>query len=192
MNRSRRALLGSLAAVTLGGCLDDVTSRSTTTTTTASDRDGDGVPDRGDDYPDDPDRAFRSFHADSGGATTLEPGDFQAFALTNSPEASGDVLHYEASVAGDTPIDCLVFERDAYDRYERGDRDVPIAESYSRAAVTETSLTARLDRGAYVFAVDYTDQTTPTGTGPVDVTYTLDLAEPRAEPTSTGRSTAPE
>jgi len=190
VHRSRRALLGSIATVTLGGCLDDVTSQSTTTTT--SDRDGDGVPDHADDYPDDPDRAFQSFHAESGGATTLEPGDFQAFALTNSPTASGDVLHYEASVAGDTPIDCLVFERDAYDRYERGARDVPIVESYSRTAVTEASLTTQLDRGEYIFVVDYTDQTTPAESGPIDVTYTLDLADPSARTTSTGSSTTVE
>lgn len=173
MGAPRRALLGCVASIALGGCLG---GGGPTTPTSRPDRDEDGVPDQADDYPEDPERAVRTGRVE--GTPTLQPGDFSAVALTNSPRAEGKVLHYELSVAGGTPIDCLVFERDAYDAYVDGARDVPIVDEYSRTDVTEASLTARLDRGEYIFALDYTAQSTPPGTAPVEVDWLLELADP--------------
>lgn len=173
MRLSRRAFSTWLLALG-GGCLG---SRSASTPTARPDRDGDGVPDGGDDYPDDAGRAFREFRV-SGGTTTLEAGEFSAVALTNSPRASGDVLHYEVSVVGAGAVDCVVFERDAYDAYEEGARDVPTVSEYSREGVGEASVTATLDRGEYIFALDCTGLLTEPGRESVEVEFVLDIAEP--------------
>jgi hypothetical protein len=173
MRTPRRALLGSIATLTVGGCLG---KQGQTTSTTQSDRDQDGVPDHADDYPTDDRRAFQSSY--SSGSPTLQPGEFSAIALTNSPQASGDILHYEASTDGDTGIDCLVFERTAYDAYESGNRDVSVVSRYSRTDVTSVSVTDQLDRGEYIFVVDYTQQLTAPGTDSVDVQYAVEIAEP--------------
>lgn len=173
MRAPRRALLGSVASIVLGGCLG---GGGRATPTSRPDLDGDGVPDHADDYPDDPERAVRTSRV--GGTPTLQPGDYSAVALTNSPRGKGEILHYELSVDGETPVDCLVFERDAYDAYVDGARDVPVVDEYSRTAVTETSLTARLDRGEYVLALDYTAQSTPPGAAPVEVDWVVELADP--------------
>lgn len=166
-----------LGASTLGGCAGlGVRSTPTPTPTPRPDRDGDGVPDAADDYPTDDRRATRSFRTE--GTPTLRPGEFSAVALTNSPRASGDVLHYEVAVAGDTAVDCLVFRRDAYDAYEAGARDVPVVAEYSRTAVTDADVTARLDRGEYLFAVDHTTLLTDSGTGSVEVHVVVETAEP--------------
>jgi hypothetical protein len=146
------------------------------TPTPKSDRDGDGIPDSGDDYPDDSSRAVRTFHME--GTPTLHPGDFEAVALTNSKTASDQVLHYEVATSGDKPVDCVVFERDAYDTYEEGDRDVPVVSEYSRIDVTEAALTTQLDRGEYIFAVDYTALLTAPAEDSVAVDLSVELADP--------------
>ena len=173
MRLSRRTFSTGLLALG-SGCLG---SCSAPTPAAHPDRDGDGVLDGGDDYPDDAGRAFRKFHT-GGGTTVLEAGEFSAVALTNSPRASGDVLHYEVSVVGAGAIDCVVFERDAYDAYAEGARDVPIVSEYSREGVSEASVTAALDRGEYLFALDYTGLLTDPGSESVEVEFVLDIADP--------------
>jgi hypothetical protein len=171
MQWTRRAVVAALAGFG-GGCLS---SRSATTPTARPDADGDTVPDHEDDYPTDARRAFMDFRAE--GTKTLHPGEFSAIALTNSPQASGKVLQYDITVDGDTAVDCLVFEREAYDAYEDGARDVPFVSEYSRTGVTETSLVRTLDQGEYIFALDYTDQVTAPGEESVTVTRLLELSE---------------
>jgi len=112
------------------------------------------------------------------GTETLRPGQFSAVALTNSPRASGDILHYDIAVDGSTEVDCLVFEREAYDAYQNGNRDVSIISEYSRTGVTEATLTRTLDKGEYIFALDYTDLVTDPGETTVTVTRWLELSEP--------------
>ncbi|WP_280535445.1 hypothetical protein [Halopenitus sp. POP-27] len=170
---SRRALLGALGSIVLGGCLS---GGDRATPTPAPDTDGDGVPDHGDDYPADNRRAVRTFR--STGAPTLQPGEFTAIAITNAPTARGDVLHYEVTVQGSTPVDCLVLERDAYDAYVDGARDVPIASAYSRTGVRETEVTVELDRGEYLFVLDHTTLATDPGSDPVTVDHVVEVAEP--------------
>ncbi|WP_224333082.1 hypothetical protein [Haloprofundus halobius] len=128
-----------------------------------------------DDYLTDARRAFKDFRAE--GIQTLQPGEFSAIALTNSPQASGKVLHYDIAVEGDTSVDCLVFEREAYDAYEDGARDVPFVPEYSRTGVSETTLIRTLDRGEYIFSLDYTEQVTAPGEESVTVTRLLELSE---------------
>ncbi|WP_435320301.1 hypothetical protein [Haloarchaeobius sp. TZWSO28] len=171
MKQSRRAFVTAIAGIA-GGCLS---SRDPSRTTAAPDSDADGVPDRVDDYPTDDRRAFEEFRAE--GTPTLHPGQFSAIALTNSPEASGDVLHYNIAVEGDTKIDCLVFEREAYDAYVDGARDVSIVSEYSRIGVTETTLTETLDEGEYIFSLDYTDLLTDPREQSVTVSRLLTLAD---------------
>lgn len=175
MRIPRRALLGSIAILSLGGCLDAV-GRTTPTPTPHPDSDGDGVPNHADDYPTDDRRAFTSSR--STGSPTLERGAFSAIALTNSPQASGEYLHYEVSTEGDATIDCLVFERDAYDAYQEGARDVPVVSEYSRLDVASASITTQLDRGEYIFALDYTSLATEPEAERVDVEYVVELADP--------------
>ncbi|SEH58979.1 hypothetical protein SAMN05192561_11012 [Halopenitus malekzadehii] len=178
---SRRALLGTLGSIALGGCLS---GGDRATPTPAPDTDGDGVPDHGDDYPTDDRRAVRTFR--STGAPTLQPGEFTAIAITNAPTARGDVLHYEVTVAGSTPVDCLVLERDAYDAYIEGARDVRIVNEYSRIGVREAEMTVELDRGEYLFVLDHTALKTDPGSNPVTVEHVVEIAEPapttKAEP----------
>ena len=164
------------------GC---VGARPSPTPTARPDRDDDGVPNGGDDYPADAGRAYRDFRM-GGGTTTLRAGEFSAVALTNSPRASGDILHYEVSVAGEGTVDCAVFERSAYDAYEEGARDVPVVPEYTREAVTEASVTATLDRGEYVFVLDYTRLLTEPRQESVEVDFTLDIAEPANQTRSGG------
>ncbi len=172
MQQSRRAFVVALAGVG-SGCLG---SRHPSTPTAEPDTDGDGVPDYADDYPTDDRRAFEDFRME--GTPTLRPGQFSAIALTNSPRASGDVLHYDVAVEGDAKIDCLVFEREAYDAYEDGARDVPLVSEYSRTGITETTLTRTLDEGEYIFSLDYTDVVTEPGAKSVTVSRLLTLDEP--------------
>ncbi|MBZ6496372.1 hypothetical protein [Natrinema longum] len=172
MKQSRRAFVVVLVGIG-SGC---VGTRQSSPTTTESDTDGDGVPDRADRYPNDSRRAFRDHSRE--GTYTLRPGQFSATALTNSPEASGEVLHYDVEVEGDTEVDCLVFEREAYDAYAAGARDVPIVSEYSRTGVTKTTLTRTLDKGEYLFSLDYTSQVTAPSEQSVTVNLYLELAEP--------------
>jgi hypothetical protein len=174
MRTPRRALLGSIATLSLSGCLGR--QQQQMPSTTRADRDQDGVPDHADDYPTDDRRAFQSSY--SSGSPTLQPGEFSAVALTNSPQASDDIVHYEVSTASDTSIDCLVFERSAYDAYESGNRDVSVVSRYSRTDVTSVSVTEQLGRGEYIFVVDYTELLTSPETDSVEVRYTVDIAEP--------------
>ena len=171
MQLPRRAVLATLAGFG-SGCLS---SRRAATPTSEPDTDSDGVPDHMDDYPTDARRAFEDFHAE--GTQTLQPGEFSAIALTNSPQASGKVLHYDVTVEGDRAVDCLVFEREAYDAYEDGARDAQFVAEYSRTGVTETTLIRTLDRGEYVFSLDYTEQTTAPGEESVTVTRLVELSE---------------
>ncbi|WP_439026432.1 hypothetical protein [Haloarchaeobius sp. DT45] len=171
MQQSRRAFVTALAGIG-GGCLG---SRDSSPPTTAPDADGDGVPDDVDDYPTDDRRAYEDFRA--AGTPTLRPGQFSAIALTNSPQASGDVLHYDIAVQGDAKIDCLVFEREAYDAYVEGARDVSVVSRYSRIGVTETTLTDTLDEGEYIFSLDYTSLLTEPGEQSVTVRRVLTLAD---------------
>lgn len=115
------------------------------------------------------------------GTETLQPGQFSAVALTNSPRASGDVLHYHVTVEAGPEVDCLVFEREAYDAYQDGDRGVAVVSEYSRTGVTETTLTRTLDEGEYVFSLDYTDLLTEPGDGSATVRRSLSLSEPASE-----------
>jgi hypothetical protein len=115
------------------------------------------------------------------GTETLRPGQFSAVALTNSPQASGDILHYDITVDGSTEVDCLVFEREEYDAYQDGDRDVSIVSEYSRTGITETTLTRTLDEGEYIFSLDYTDMVTDPDETSVSVTRLLELSEPADE-----------
>ena len=179
MRTPRRALLGSIATLTVGGCFGN---QGQETSTTQPDRDHDGVPDHADDYPTDDQRAFQSSY--SSGSPTLQRGEFVAIALTNSPLASGDIVHYEVSTEGGTGIDCLVFERPAYDAYVSGSRDVSVVSRYSRTGVTSVSVTEHLDRGEYIFVVDYTELVTAPETDSVDVRYAVDIAEPVTSPTT--------
>lgn len=175
MGLSRRLFLSS-ASVLTAGCAS-LDPRSTATPTPCPDRDGDGVPDGADDYPTDDRRASRSFRAS--GTVTLQPGEFGgAVALTDSPDASGDIVHYEVSVDSDEGIDCLVFRRDAWDAYADGSRDVDIVPEYSRVDVTEAAVTVQLDEGEFLFALDYTELLTDPGPDPVDVEHLLEIAEP--------------
>lgn len=171
MRLSRRAFVLSALAFT-SGC---ISLRSASTPTSKPDRDGDGIPDSADDYPDDDDRGIRTFRMD--GTPTLEPGDFEAVALTNSEQASGDVLHYEVATEGKA-VDCVVFERDAYDAYEDGARDVPVVSKYSRTDVVEAAVTKQLDQGEYIFAVDYTELLTAPAQDNVEVDLLVELADP--------------
>lgn len=173
MRAQRRALLGTITSVALGGCLTD---GGRSTLTPPPDHDSDGAPDPHDDYPDDERRAVRTSRI--AGSPTLKPGEYTALALTNSPDARGDVLHYEVSVAGETSVDCVVFERDAYDAYADGDRDVPVVSEYSRTDVTDASVTVELDRGEYIYAVDYTSLLTEPGPASVTVDHVVEVAEP--------------
>lgn len=175
MRQSRRTFVGSIA-VFGGGCLG---SRSSSKSTAESDSDGDGVLDSADDYPTDDRRAFRSFQMD--GTETLRPGQFSAVALTNSPQASGDVLHYDIAVDGSSEVDCLVFEREEYDTYQDGDQDVSIVSEYSRTGITETTLTRTLDEGEYIFSLDYTDLVTDPDESSVTVDCLVELSEPADE-----------
>ncbi|WP_336338391.1 hypothetical protein [Haloarcula brevis] len=175
MRRSRRAFVTTLVAVG-SGCLG---SSRAPTPTTEPDADGDGVPDAVDDYPTDARRAFRSFRM--AGTETLQPGQFSAVALMNSPRARGDVLHYDVTVEGSAGVDCLVFDRAAYDAYQDGDRDVAIVPEYSRTGVTEATLTRTLDEGEYVFSLDYTDLLTEPGDASATVRRSLSLSEPASE-----------
>lgn len=172
MPQSRRAFVVLLAGIG-SGC---VGAPQSSPTTTESDTDGDGIPDHVDRYPNDSRRAFRDFTRE--GTYTLRPGEFSATALTNSPQASDEVLHYDIEVEGDTEVDCLVFEREAYDAYAAGARDVSIVSEYSRTGVTKTSLTRTLDKGEYLFSLDYTSQVTDPGEQNVTVDLLLELAEP--------------
>ena len=172
MQQSRRAFVVALAGIG-SGC---VGVRQFSPTTTAPDTDGDGIPDRADRYPNDSRRAFRDHGRE--GTYTLRPGQFSATALTNSPRASGEILHYDVEVEGPTEVDCLVFEREAYDAYVTGARDVPIVSEYSRTGITETTLTRTLDEGEYIFSLDHTSQTTDPGERSVTVNLSLELAEP--------------
>lgn len=175
MGLSRRLFLSSLPVLTAGCTSLDPRSA---TPTARPDRDGDGVPDGADDYPTDDRRAVRRFRAS--GTVTLQPGEYKgAVALTNSPAASGDILHYEVSVDGETGIDCLVFRREAWDAYADGSRDVDIVPEYSRMDVMEAAVTVQLDEGEYLFALDYTGLLTDPGPDPVDVAHRLEIAEPR-------------
>lgn len=170
---ARRGFLAAVPAV-LGGC---TAFAGTPTPTDRPDSDDDGVPDGADDYPNDPGRAVRSSRSE--GSPTLPPGEVATgIALTNHPDASGEVLHYEVTVDGETPVDCLVFRRDAWDAYVDGARDVAVVDEYSRVGVTEASLTAQLDRGEFIFAVDYTGLLTDPGPDPVDVEYVVEMADP--------------
>jgi hypothetical protein len=175
MDLSRRLFLSSVPVLAAGCASLDPRSK---TPTARPDRDGDGVPDGVDDYPTDDRRAVRSFRAS--GTVTLLPGEFKgAVALTDSPDASGDIVHYEVSVDGEAGIDCLVFRRDAWDAYAAGSRDVDVVGAYSRLDVTATDVTVQLDAGEYLFALDYTELLTDPGPDPVEVRHILEVAEPR-------------
>lgn len=169
---TRREFVAALAAAT-GGCLG---VGGEPTPTALPDSDGDGVPDRGDDYPTDDRRGHRTSR--SAGTTTVEAGEFRAVALTNSPTASGEYLAYDAAVEGEGTVDCLVFRREAYDAYEAGDRDAAVVSALSRTGVSETSLVERLPEGEFVFALDYTEQATDPERDRVTVTYAVEMADP--------------
>jgi hypothetical protein len=79
---------------------------------------------------------------------------------------------------GDTVVDCLVFEREAYGAYQDGARDVSFVSEYSRTEVTETTLVCTLDQGEYIFSLDYTEQATTPGEEHVTVSRLLELSEP--------------
>lgn len=174
---TRRTFLVGLAVLG-SGCAG---LRPTPTETPRPDRDGDGVPDDADDYPTDARRAVRTFRLT--GTPTLAPGEFDAVALTNDPDESGEYLHYRVSVQGETPVDCLVFERDAYDAYEEGARDVPVVDRFSRTGVTDIDVTVQLDRGEYLFALDHTALATDPGPAPVEVELLVELADPAPDGT---------
>lgn len=175
MGLSRRLFLSSVPVLTAGCASLDPRS---TNPTARPDRDGDGVPDGVDDYPTDDRRASRSFRAS--GTVTLQPGEFRgAVALTDSSDASGDIVHYEVAVDGEAGIDCLVFRRDAWDAYADSSRDVDIVPAYSRVDVTAADVTVQLDEGEYLFALDYTELLTDPGPDPVEVEHRLEIADPR-------------
>ncbi|ELZ21977.1 hypothetical protein [Natrinema limicola] len=99
-------------------------------------------------------------------------------ALTNSEQDSGDIVKYEVTVTGSTGIDCLVFQRDAYDSYADGARDVSVMSEYSRLDVSETEVTEQIDKGEYMFVVDHTDLLTEPSTVPVEVSFVVQMIEP--------------
>lgn len=104
------------------------------------------------------------------GTFTVAPGAFvAAVALSNSSTACGGVVRYDVSVRGDTPVDCLVFEREAWGAYVDGARDASFVSRYSQTDVTDATAAHQLDRGQYLFAVDYTSVATPPGDEPVTV-----------------------
>ena len=174
MRLPRRALLTGISSLALSGC--STAGRQSSTTTKPPDSDGDGVPDHGDDYPNDDRRAVRKSRIS--GSPTLQPGEYSGIALTNSPQAQGDILHYQVSVAGETGVDCLVFDRENWDAYADGARDVDVVTEYSRTNVTDVSVTLRLDRGEYLFAIDYTSLLTDPCQDSVEVSHVVEIAEP--------------
>ncbi|WP_436925705.1 hypothetical protein [Halosimplex amylolyticum] len=174
MSPRRRAFVSTLVAA-LGGCTG-LGSSSSSTPTARPDRDGDGVPDGADDYPDDGRRARRS--SSSEGTTTIEVGEFEATALTNSPEASGGFLAYDVTVDGEGTVDCLVFRREDYDAFAEGARDVPVVSAFSRTDVSEAQVVEQLPEGEFIFALDYTEQATGPSRESVTVTYTVEMADP--------------
>ncbi|WP_372479240.1 hypothetical protein ACAH01_11305 [Halomicrobium sp. HM KBTZ05] len=180
MRVPRRELLLSGAAL-LAGC--SALGGEQTPTPTPPDGDDDGVPDRADDYPDDPRRAFTS--SSSEGIVELAPGEFSAHQLQNDDTAGGSYLSYEVSVVDDATVDVLVFERAAYDAYQSGARDVSVVDEYTRQNVSETALVERLDDRALLLALDNTDQQTPATDDPIEVEFELAIAEPPGAPAET-------
>lgn len=172
MPTPRRAFLLTSTAL-LSGCS---ALNADPTPTERPDRDGDGVPDGPDDYPDDPRRALRSSSTE--GTFELAPGEFSAHQLQSAAADGGDYLGYDLTVQGDATVDVLVFERTAYDAYEAGARDVVVVEEYTRQNVADTSLVAELDGGELILALDNTDQLTPATEEPVTVEFRLSVAEP--------------
>jgi len=174
MALQRRAfLLSSVAA--LSGC-SSLTTDPTPTTTERPDGDGDGVPDGVDDYPGNPDLAYRS--SSSEGTLTVNPGDFSAYQLQGPGSDGENHLRYEASVVGDGTVDVVVFERGDYDEYEDGARDVPVVDRYTRTDVTEASVLDALGDRELILAVDNTELLSPATDQPVDVEFLLEIAEP--------------
>jgi len=168
----RRAFLLSSTTV-LSGC----SALSTDPTPTERpDRDGDGVPDGPDDFPDDPRRALRSSSTE--GRFDLAPGEFSAHQLQGAAAGGGDYLAFDLTVLGDATVDVLVFERAAYDAYEEGARDVAVVEEYTRTDVADTSLVAELDGSELLLALDNTDQLTPATEETVTVDFRMSVAEP--------------
>ena len=170
MELSRRAFVATAALC--GGCLGSGSS----TPTPGPDSDGDGVPDGVDDYPDDERLARRSSSAT--GTTTLQAGAFKSWALTNGDQTPGEYVHYDVAVTGEGRVDCLVLDRQAYDAFVDGARDVSVVSAYSRAGVSEATVTERLDGGEYLFVLDYTDLRIAPDQESVEVEYTVEVAEP--------------
>jgi hypothetical protein len=170
MDLSRRAFVA--AAALCGGCLGSGSS----TPTPRPDSDGDGVPDDADDYPND--ERLARWSSSSEGVTTLEPGEFNSWALTNGDQTPGEYVHYDVTVSGEGRADCLVLARDAYDAFVDGARDVSLVSAYSRTDVSEATVTERLDGGEYLFVLDYTGLGSDPGADSVEVEYTVEVAEP--------------
>ena len=55
---------------------------------------------------------------------------------------------------------------------------MPIVSEYSREGISEASVTATLDRGEYLFALDYTGLLTDPSRESVEVEFLLDIADP--------------
>lgn len=171
MRQSRRAFVAGAAACWAGCVGPSAGPTSDAETDSTADRRTANVPA---DQPETPTCERDLPSGGLAGSGTLAPGEFTAaLALTNSELACGDVVRYEVTVAGETPVDCLVFERNAWDAYVDGARDVPVVSRYSRVGVTAADVTLTLDRGQYLFAVDYTGLMTPPGAEDVAVEYTV-------------------
>ena len=113
------------------------------------------------------------------GAITLRPGAFGgAVAFTDASSDHGAIVHYDISVEGTTGVDCLIFDRSAWDAYQAGDHDVDPVSVFSRLDVTETTTTVRVEGGEYPFAIDNTRVGTDPGPNTVTMHHVFEIAEP--------------
>ncbi|MFD1512515.1 hypothetical protein [Halomarina rubra] len=169
MAPSRRVFLtGALTSLT--GC-STFGQQSPTTSTPHPDSDGDGVPDAGDQFPNNPEyyTVSSSWQTTSEDLATLAPGEYSAHYLHGNTGDDNRHLHYELTVHGAHPVDCLFIDRDEWDPFVDGNRDVPIRDDLSVLDTTQTSFTVPIPPEPCLFVLDYTKQGTPPGEVPIDI-----------------------
>ena len=166
----RAVLLG--AATTVSGC-SALSQSSKSTPTPPPDSDGDGTYDPIDAYPENPQLGSLESRTVSEGMT-LERGEYDAHHPGFDRREGEASLRYEVDVTSRGNVDCLVLEREAYDAFNDGARDVSIVESMSQLDVRETLVTEPIPAGEYLFVLDYTDLGTPVGSEAVEVALVVE------------------